>query len=439
MKNKKAFFLLFLADGVSGFAQGITMLAIPWYFADHHMGGTFSIYYAIITLASLFWGLYAGTIVDGFNRKDVFLGTNFISGLIIISIASLGFKEGVLPSALIMMVFTSTFFGYYIHYPNLYAFAQEITEPKDYTKVTSYIEIVGQTSTIAASALGAILLKGLHTEINFELFNTAVHIPINIDRWEIHEIFLMDGFTYMLSFILIIFIKYVPIKTVVDYDEGPLLERLRTGYNYLKKNPIVTLFGVCSYTIFIVGLIEMFSLIPLYVKNHLSMEGDVLGASKFMFGCGSLISGFIIGKLLQKSSIPKSIIILTALTTIFLFVISFTKDVWVFYIYSIVFGFANSGSRIFRVSYIFTLVPNEINGRVHSMFNVYTTIIRTVFIAAFALPFFTNGSNVTWAYFTLGVYALISTIILLAIYKKVEGLTQAKSSQEPETAEEPVH
>ncbi|MFN6944846.1 MAG: MFS transporter, partial [Cytophagaceae bacterium] len=244
MKNKKAFLLLFIADGISGFAQGITMLAIPWYFVDHHMGGTFGAYYAIITLASLFWGLYAGAIVDGFNRKDVFLGTNFILGLIIIYIASLGFKEGmteglleeeVLPKELIILVFTVTFFGYYIHYPNLYAFAQEITEPKDYTKVTSYIEIVGQSTTIAAAALGAILLKGIDTSINFELFGTVYNIPVFIKKWEIYEIFLMDGFSYMVSFILIIFIKYVPIKTVVDYDEGPLLERLKTGYDYLRK------------------------------------------------------------------------------------------------------------------------------------------------------------------------------------------------------------
>jgi MFS transporter, DHA3 family, macrolide efflux protein len=435
LKNKKALLLLFLADGISGFAQGITMLAIPWYFADHNMGGTFSLFYAAITLAALFWGLYAGALVDGFNRKDVFLGTNFISGLLIISIASLGFKEGLLYVPLIIVVFTSTFFGYYIHYPNLYAFAQEITEPKDYTKVTSYIEIVGQSTTIGAAALGALLLKGLDTTIDFNFMGIVVYMPVYLEKWHLHEIFLMDGFTYMIAFLIIIFIKYVPIKTVVDYDEGPLFERLKTGYDYLKKNPLVTLFGICSYSIFIVGLIEMFTLLPLYIKNHLGLEGDALGASKLMYGCGALVSGFIISKILKFFPVPKSIIILTLLTAAAFIVVTFTSDIWVFYVFSLIIGFTNSGSRIFRVSYLFNLVPNEITGRVNSMFNVITTIIRTGLILAFSYSFFTTGSNVKWAYFILGLITLVSGIVLMSIYGKVDALTKNIK----EEVEEPVH
>ena len=34
--------------------------------------------------------------------------------------------------------FGTTMFHYNIHYPNLYAFGQEISEPKDYGKLNSY-------------------------------------------------------------------------------------------------------------------------------------------------------------------------------------------------------------------------------------------------------------------------------------------------------------
>ena len=34
MKNKKAISLLFLSNIISGFAQGISMIAIPWYFVE---------------------------------------------------------------------------------------------------------------------------------------------------------------------------------------------------------------------------------------------------------------------------------------------------------------------------------------------------------------------------------------------------------------------
>lgn len=424
MKNKQALILLFLSNGITGFAQGITMLSIPWYFAQTDNSSFFTICYAGITVASLFWGLYAGAVIDGFNRKDVFLGTNFIAGLIVLCIASLGFKERILPDGLIVMVFTVTFFGYYMHYPNLYAFAQEITEPKYYTKITTYIEIIGQATAIVAAGISVILLQGVDYSADVPLLG---HISIHINKWYIYEIFLLDGFAYFLSFLVIILIKYKAIKMVFDYDEAPLMERLRTGYDYLVEHPLISLFGVCSFAILIIVLVQIFALLPIYVTNHLNASGDVLASTEFMYGLGSLISGFAIGQIIKRMSIPMSIIVLTFLTGFAFLMAGFTQSVILYYLFAIIIGFTNSGSRIFRVSYLFGMIPNEIMGRVNSMFNVYSTIIRFIFLIAFAMDFFNEGSNITYAYMILGVYALISGFILIGIHKKVMGLTEPKA------------
>lgn len=413
-----------MSNGITGFAQGITMLSIPWYFAQTGNSSFFTICYAGVTVASLFWGLYAGAVIDGFNRKDVFLGTNFIAGLIVLCIASLGFKEQILPDGLIVMVFTITFFGYYMHYPNLYAFAQEITEPKYYTRVTTNIEIVGQATAIAAAAIAVILLQGVDYTGNFPIIGD---ISIHINKWYIYEIFLMDGFAYMLSFLVIILIRYQAIKMVFDYDEAPLIERLRTGYDYLVQNPLISLFGICSFAILIIVLVQIFALLPIYVTNHLNESGDVLATTEIMYGTGSLFSGFVIGKILKRMSIPKSIIILTFLTAFGYLLAAFTQSVFIYYAFALIIGFTNSGSRIFRVSYLFGLIPNEIMGRVNSMFNVYSTIIRFIFLIVFSIGFFNEGSNITYAYAILGIYAFISGIILMVIYKRVLGITETKT------------
>lgn len=423
MKNKKALILLFLANGITGFAQGITMLSIPWYFAQSGSSSYFTICYALVTVASLFWGLYAGALVDGFNRKDVFLGTNFIAGLIVLCIASLGFKERDLNDLLIVMVFTITFFGYYIHYPNLYAFAQEITEPKHYTQVTTYIEIVGQTTAIAAAALSVVLLQGVHFNETLPLIG---EISVNFDRWYIYEIFLLDGFAYMLSFLVIILIRYQAIKMVFDYDEAPLMERLKTGYDYLVKNPLISLFGMCSFAILIVVLVHLFALLPIYVTNHLREGGDVLAMTELLYALGSLVSGFIINKILRRLPIPKSIIILTFLTALAFIMAAFSKSVLIYYLFALIIGFTNSGSRIFRVSYLFGLIPNTIMGRVNSMFNVYSTIVRFIFLIAFSLPFFNEGSNIVYTYLIMGIFCFASGLVLVNIYNKVLVLTEEK-------------
>ena len=119
------------------------MLAIPWYFAKQDLSSSFNLIFASVTFVNIFWGLYAGTLVDRFNRRKLFLTTNAVEGSILVLVATWGWINGGLSLTPIVLVFAVTVFGYRMHYPNLYAFVQEISSPEHYTKVTSYIEIVG--------------------------------------------------------------------------------------------------------------------------------------------------------------------------------------------------------------------------------------------------------------------------------------------------------
>ena len=58
------------------------------------------------------------------------------------------------------LVFDSTFLIFTVHYPNMYAFLQEITEQKDYGKITSYIEIQAQMTSMMSGAAATMLLVG---------------------------------------------------------------------------------------------------------------------------------------------------------------------------------------------------------------------------------------------------------------------------------------
>ena len=70
MKNSSAIYLLFASNIISGFAQGISMIAIPWYF-EFEVGNSqkFKGFYLVLTFLVLFWGLFCGTIIDRFSRK----------------------------------------------------------------------------------------------------------------------------------------------------------------------------------------------------------------------------------------------------------------------------------------------------------------------------------------------------------------------------------
>ena len=211
MKNKQAIYLLFLSNIISGFAQGISMIAIPWYFIEIvEQSEYFAFGYIIITFLTLFWGLYAGALIDRYSRKNIFIITNLVCGSLIGSIAFYGFIYSSLPNFLVFFVFAVTIFNYNIHYPTLYAFGQEITEKEKYGKLNSYIEVQGQATSVLAGAFAALLLTGT-TDKSLELAGVNLQLPFNIPKWDIYEIFLMDAITYLFVIGIFSLIKYTPV------------------------------------------------------------------------------------------------------------------------------------------------------------------------------------------------------------------------------------
>ena len=104
------------------------MLAVPWYFTGVvHEPMLFQKIYLVITFISLFWGLFAGTLVDRYSRRTIFLWINTIGFIVLASAAISGFFLDSYPWILAAIVYAATVFIYNIHFPALYAFAQEIT------------------------------------------------------------------------------------------------------------------------------------------------------------------------------------------------------------------------------------------------------------------------------------------------------------------------
>lgn len=416
MKNRKALTLLLLANAISGFAQGISMLSIPWYFASElQQGSTFGIIYSFVTLSTLIWSLYAGTLIDRYSRKKVFLGINVIGGLVLASVAATGYILGYIPVPLIVLVFATTIYIYNIHYPALYAFGQEISEKSNYGKMNSYFEIQGQATSMLAGAVGAVLLSGTRNGmLNFLGFN--VKLPFEIEKWELHDIFLMDACTYIISIALIAAIRYTPAESLTVHT-GSIWKRIKMGWDYLREHPLLFVFGNASFSIFVILLVEVHMLLPLYIDNHLKLGGDVYASSEIYYTFGALFAGLSIRQLFRSSNSVRAIIIMMFLTVAVLTWVAFTQDVIVFFIFSVIIGVTNAGTRVLRVTYLFNHIPNNMMGRTGSVFQAINILLRALFSWIFSLAFFTRGSNITWAYFIGGIFILLSAIPLITNYK----------------------
>ncbi|PCJ89518.1 MAG: MFS transporter permease [Flavobacteriales bacterium] len=422
MKNKSALHLLLTANVVSGFAQGISMIAIPWYFIDMlGKGSLFAMITAGITIVSLFWSLYAGTLIDRYLRKNIFLTINVIGFFILGSVAVSGFANGEIPIWLVAAVFCFTLLNFQIHYPNLYAFGQEITEKKNYGKTNSLIEIQGQATNMISGGFAVFLLVGVD-EKTMEIFGLE-SLNLHIEPWALHEIFLLDACTYFVAFFIVIFIKYIPIKKL-EVHTGTIITRIKTGLKFLLGNKPLLIFGTMPYAVFITVLVAAHLLLPMYVSNHLNKGAEIFAICEILFSLGALSAGIWVRKVFKNIHYTAGILVLMLITAAGVFLCAFTNNVLCFLLFSLAFGLANAGIRILRITFLFNHIPNNLIGRSGSIFNQFQIICRFGFLMLFSVPFFSYENNVVVAFFICGIFILASAIPLVAVYKKLVGMKE---------------
>lgn len=407
--NNRRLLLLFLSHIISGISSGISMIAIPWYFTNTlNLNSKFSLVFGIVTFLGLFWGLYSGTIIDKNNRKLILEKLNFYTGLtiFIISTCIIFFDAKNISAVLIALVFSTTCFYYIIYYPTLYAFAQEISEKKNYVKINSYIEIVGQSTTVAAGGLAAILLSGL--EMSFIIIK-----PLTIET-----ILIIDSMTYLTGSLIISKINFS--SSLIKTKPEPVFKRLKVGINFLKKKPLILIYGVCSHIVFAFILTELFTLLPLLIQNFYQKGAYVFALTDVCYASGALISGFFVYKWLVYVDKIRLTIILIILTSISIIIMISNKSLASLFMISVFLGLSNSGVRILRNSFIFDNVPNKKIGRVISIFVSINTSVRIILIFTFSLYFFSKNENVIFGYIICSVVLLFFCVPIIYYYKKLK-------------------
>lgn len=392
------------------------MLAVPWYFTGiFNRADLFAAGYFLSTGISLFWGIYAGALIDRYDRRKIFLATNAVGFIALASITAFGFYSGSLPWLAVMAVFSTTMFIYNIHFPNLYAFSQEITPPKDYSRITSLLEIQGQLTFTIAGGLAAALLQGFDGQIAF--YGFELQLP-SLTPWKIQEIFAVNTITYLITFLLVWRIRSMPVVEKRT-DTSHLWQRLQSGFSFLNKHPLIFHFGNLSLLLFLTILVFGTYISTVFVKNYLQGSGATFALGDMAFSFGALIAGFITTKIFGERNHVRGIILLTALAALMYTAMIGGKSVMVFYAANFVIGACNAAVRIQRVTYLFHHIPNHVIGRANSVFFVINVFLRMCLIALFNLPFFVEGTQIVYSVAVLAFICLAGALLLLINYRKL--------------------
>ncbi|MAQ48003.1 MAG: hypothetical protein CMD27_03910 [Flavobacteriales bacterium] len=394
----------------SGIAQGITVIAVPWYFTDSlNQSSTFSFWLGILTFLGLFWGLYAGVLIDKMNRKNILLNTNIVSSLIFLSVGISNVLFKVNNEFLIFLAFSCCSFYYMIFFPNLYALAQELTDRKNYVKINSIIEIQSQTISVVAALMCGILISGSQTFFNY--FNIDLLL---FKQWEIGEVFLLNSLLYLASYLILFPMHYQHKENIKKYYINNVIKEIKNSMLFLKKHKSILIYGICSQIIFAFLIVELFTLLPLFVKNCLNESLVIFSLADVTYCIGAIVSGIITMQILKKIHTIDFTILLIIITGYSFLLMIIIKKLLVFFIASFIIGITNASARITRMSYFFQRIPNHLIGRTNTIFNSINSVIRNVLIFIFSYSWFSNSMNVVFGY-KLGIVVLIVFTIPLII------------------------
>jgi MFS family permease len=402
-KDRRFYFIL-AANLLSSIGSGITMVAVPWLLVSERDGATVFGYATIVmTMINFIMAPFIGQWVDRFSRKKILMIGEMVGFLMVLVFAISGFMGLEYGIWHYMILYGTGSFYYNLFYPGMFALNQEIFPKTVYKSLNGSMEIQGQLSSVIAGALAAMLLGKIQLE------------------W----LLLFDALTYLSALCLFWAIPYVPKNRELRKDDR-FWSKLTEGYRYMKDRPKLFLFLLASFVPFI-GVMVTNYLFPVYLVDVLKVEGSIYGAQSMVYGIGAVLAGFMIPLFAKKFGNENSIMITTFLYTIGISFIIFTKTVPVYLVFISLLAFGNAGTRVARNSFLMDSVPNQIIGRVDSLFRTIGLAIRVLLLSIFTVV---NAKlEIDYSFYILAGLLILSWIVIILTNNPTKKSSQIISTE----------
>jgi MFS family permease len=359
LHRDRRLYLLLVANLFSSVGTGITMTAVPWLLVQEPDGGTWFGYMSTtMTIIMFLLTPYVGMWIDHMSRKAMLMLGEAMGLVIAAMFALYGMMGTEYHVWHLVILFASGSLYYFLFYPTLFAFTQEVFHPDQYKTLNGIMEIQGQLATVISGGAASLLLT---------------KVPLYSILW-------LDACTYVVAIVCLFFIPYQ--RSVRNGDTHSFWMKMTEGYHYMKARPLLFWFLLASFMPFI-GVMMTNYLHPIYITDVLKEDSSVYGIQSMIYGIGAALAGLIVPLWLRKIGTEVSITI-----TVFMYAMAMTmfllvKNTWIFYVLVSLTAFGNAGTRVARSSLMMERIPNGKIGRIDSLFRALGFLIRSILLSVF--------------------------------------------------------
>lgn len=285
MENEKRSFninlMLFLMGRmISDTGTSIQMVIMPLYIID--AGGsatTIGLFSFLSLVPALIVYPFAGVLGDRLNRKTIMVTTDFISAGVILSLAYIAyFNKMSLSLLLIAQVIISLLNGLFD--PATKGMLPQLVSQDELTKANSKVASLRGLSVMLGPVIGAVLYA----------------------KWGITILFFINGFSFLLSGISEMLIRYNHIKRDLSEGISGILDDLSEGIRFILANKMVR--KLCCFFLIIYALIQpIFSVVlPLFFKTLLKYSDTQYGYLQSILVIGMIFGSVLVGLIFGKEN-----------------------------------------------------------------------------------------------------------------------------------------
>ncbi len=385
IKNRNFAFMWF-GHLISHAGDAVFMIALPWLMLD--ITGSKSLTSLVSMsayLPAVLFGLFAGVVVDRYNRKWIMIYSDILRALLVAVIPlSLiyGFISPLLIGAITFLL--STFSAFF--YPARDSLIPHIVTAEELPAANSAISVSGQMSH---------LLGPLFAGIGISIFG-------------LRHLFTADAISFLFS-ILLISLIVGPARKLTIEKHPPKWQGIVEGLTYVNSHKGLRILLILTFVnnIFIMG--PAIIGLPVFVREVLTSDFGVLAKLEVAMAAGMIVGSFVFWKA-EKNISPISIllfgIVMDGITYTLLF---FADTSFIAILVLIIHGIGIPLITVSRTTIIQAVVPDEFRGRLFSM--IYMAVMGTTAISVGLTGFILEFIGADSLFLLIGVGAASTVII----------------------------
>ena len=371
---------------ISHAGDAVFMIALPWLMLD--ITGSKSLT-ALVSMSAylpaVLFGLFAGVVVDRYNRKWIMIYSDILRALLVAVIPlSLiyGFISPLLIGAITFSL--STFSAFF--YPARDSLIPHIVTAEELPAANSAISVSGQMSH---------LLGPLFAGIGISIFG-------------LRHLFTADAISFLFS-ILLISLIVGPARKLTIEKHPPKWQGIVEGLTYVNSHKGLRILLILTFVnnIFIMG--PAIIGLPVFVREVLTSDFGVLAKLEVAMAAGMIVGSFVFWKA-EKNISPIFIllfgIVMDGITYTLLF---FADTSFIAMLVLIIHGIGIPLITVSRTTIIQAVVPDEYRGRLFSM--IYMAVMGTTAISVGLTGFILEFIGADLLFLLIGLGAASTVII----------------------------